>query len=138
MLERVRQRLLHDPVGGQVDARRQLAALALDRQLDRKPRVAHLRDERLELSERRLRRERDVLVVGAQHAQQPPHLGQRRRAGRLDCVERLVALGARRAVTRAARLEHDHADRVRDDVVQLTAMRVRSSATAARARSSRS
>ena len=42
VLERVGQRLLHDPVGGQVDPARQRAHLALDAQLDRQPRLAHL------------------------------------------------------------------------------------------------
>ena len=52
VLERVRERLLHDPVGGQVDARRQRPRLALDAQLDRQPGAAHLREQRVELVER--------------------------------------------------------------------------------------
>ena len=45
VLERVRQRLLHDPVGREVDTGRELDRLALDRQLHRQSGLAHLLDE---------------------------------------------------------------------------------------------
>ena len=73
------------------------------------------------MAQRRLRRERQLLVLAAQHAEQPADLGQRLAAAGLDGLERLrragrVALGE---PPRARRL-HDHrAQRVRDDVVQL-------------------
>jgi hypothetical protein len=35
VLERVRQRLLHDPVGGEVDARRHVSRFTLDGNFDR-------------------------------------------------------------------------------------------------------
>ena len=43
VLERVRQRLLHDPVGRQLDPDRQLASLAFDLELDRKAGFSELR-----------------------------------------------------------------------------------------------
>src|SRR5207244_6443845 len=51
VLERVRERLLHDPVGRQLDPDRERAPLAVDVELDRKPRLAHLRDEPRQLGE---------------------------------------------------------------------------------------
>ena len=120
MLERVRQRLLDDPVRRQLDPDRQLAPLALDAELDRKAGLAHLRDERRQVVEPRLRRER-VGRVAAQHPDQAAHLGQRAAADLLDRLEHL----ARRpplAVEHAplgARLDDHHRDVVRDHVVQL-------------------
>ena len=121
VLEHVRQRLLHDPVRREVDAGRQLARLALDPELDRQARLAHLFGERLEAGEARLRRERERLVVRAEHARaaaaSPRAPGarstrsrRRRRAPRAARLERAPC---------SARLQHDHADGVRDDVVQL-------------------
>ena len=45
VLERVRERLLDDPVGGELDAERQLAPLSLDLELDRQSGLGHLRGE---------------------------------------------------------------------------------------------
>ncbi len=57
VLERVRQRLLDDPVRREVDARRELDGRPLDRQLDRQARLAHLLDEFGQRADPRLRRE---------------------------------------------------------------------------------
>ena len=75
------------------------------------------------MDEARLRSERDLLVILAQDAEQPPHLGERA-ARRCDSIASIAprASSGRRSlerVARAARLEHDHLDRVRDDVVEL-------------------
>ena len=94
VLERVGQRLLDDAVGGEVDAGGQLAALALDAQLDRQPRRARALDERAEPVQRRLRRELGEVLAGVQHAEQAAHLAQRLAAGALDQRGRLD--GARR------------------------------------------
>jgi len=63
-----------------------------------------------------------LLVELAQHPQQTPQLGERLTAGRLDRVEGLAGLvGVQGQHPPAApRLDHHHADPVRDDVVQLT------------------
>jgi hypothetical protein len=55
VFERVRQGLLHDPVGGEVDAGRQRSRLALDRELDRQPHSANLLDQLSQLGEAGLR-----------------------------------------------------------------------------------
>jgi len=46
VLERVRQRLLHDPERGQLDPDRQLSPLAVDLNVDGQAGLANLRDER--------------------------------------------------------------------------------------------
>src|SRR5437867_13390024 len=65
MLERVRERLLHDPVGGHVDAWREMHRFAFESQFNRQPSLAHLLDQRLERAEPRLRPDRELLVTGA-------------------------------------------------------------------------
>ena len=54
-------------------------------------------------------------------AEEPAHLGERRAPGLLDAPERLAVLGERvgELVPDGADLEHHHADRVGDDVVEL-------------------
>src|SRR5439155_3287562 len=69
VLERVRERLLHDPVGGEVDSRRQRCLLTLDPQLDRQARLAHLLDQRAERAEPRLRADRKLLITGTKDAE---------------------------------------------------------------------
>src|SRR5205823_8219100 len=76
MLERVRQRLLDDPVRGELDPDRKLAAFSLDAELDGKAGLANLRDERRDVAEPRLRRER-LVGVAAQHSNEAAHLGER-------------------------------------------------------------
>ena len=121
VLERVRQRLLHDPVGRQLDP---------DRAAERRspsmcnstgrPASRHLRDERRQVVEPRLRRER-VGCVAAQHPDQAAHLGQRAAADLLDRLEHLSRRPVRLVEHTAlgARLHDHHRDVVRDRVVQL-------------------
>ena len=66
VLDDVRERFLHDPICGEVDAGREMHGLALDAQLDRQARGAHLIDERRERIEPGLRPDRELLVVGAE------------------------------------------------------------------------
>ena len=95
--------------------------LALDRELDRQAGGLEAARERADVPQRRLRRERELLVLAAEHAEQPADLGQRLAAARLDGQEGVagadgVALGE---PARPGGL-HDHrAQRVGDDVVQL-------------------
>ena len=92
MLDRVRQALLHEPVGSQVDAGRELRRLALDLELDGEPRLARLRDEPVKVLEARLWRQRGRFLRPAQDADEPAHLGQGLAAGLLDDLERLSLL----------------------------------------------
>jgi len=81
VLDRIGERLLDDAVGGQVDAGRQRARLALDGERDGESGGARALDEAVELAHGRLRR----AVVGVvHHAEQAPHLGQSGAPGILD------------------------------------------------------
>ena len=121
MLEHVGERLLDDPVGGEVEPGRQRPPLALLVQHHGQPGGTRALEQRVERAQRGLRRQRRLLLVRVQHAEQPPHLGQRLAAGALDLLGRGhrapgVAL---QDPPRAAGL-HDHdADAVGDDVVHL-------------------
>ena len=66
MLARVRQRLLHDPVGGEVDAGREALAVPLDAELDRQARTARLLDEPAEIRDPGLGGERRLASVVAE------------------------------------------------------------------------
>ena len=61
------------------------------------------------------------VVVVAHGGQQPSHLGERRTPRLLDVAQGLaiVGRGLRQPVPHGPHLEHDDADRVGDDVVQL-------------------
>ncbi len=122
VLDDVGQRLLHDPVRRQVDARRQLAGAADGLDLDRDPGLAHVAEQVVEPGEGRLRRVLVDLVLGvAEHREQPAHVAERRGVGALDRVQRLADRGrvGVEGAPGAAGLEHGHRDRVRDDVVEL-------------------
>ena len=86
-----------------------------------RPGRAHLLDELVDLRDAGLRHERRALLVVAQHAEQPAHLGERLAAGRRHGLHRRRRLLGR-ALGREDRAvgERDH-DRqvVRDDVVHL-------------------
>ena len=73
------------------------------------------------MRERGLRGECGRVVVRTQDREESSHLAQRLRCRPLDRVDRASRVVGilRQRVPGAARLEHDHADRVRDDVVQL-------------------
>ena len=120
-LARAPQRLLHEPVGRQVDARGERHGLAVDPQLDVQAGRARALDQRAHVRKARLRREPQLLVLAAQHAEQPAQLGQRLAAGVLDDRER--RLGALRVALRhpprGARLHGHRAERVRDHVVEV-------------------
>ena len=116
-----RERLLDHAIGGQVDARagaprarpRRRARPAARR---RATRATRSRDVR----ERRLRRERQLLVLAAQHAEQPADLGERLAPGVLDRGERAlgaVGLRAREPLGGAGLADH-RGQRVADQVVQ--------------------
>src|SRR5213076_112 len=76
VLQRVRQRLLHDPVGGQLDPDWELAWLTFDLELDGKAGFPELPDENRNVGEAGLGREW-LVRAATEHAQQTTHLGQR-------------------------------------------------------------
>ena len=122
MLERVGQALLDDAVGREVDRGREREA-ARPRRAACTGRPARPTSSSSASSRSRpgLRGELDVLAVGAHRAEQAAHLGQRRAAGLLDAPQRVAVLRERlgEPVPDGADLEHHHADRVGDDVVEL-------------------
>ena len=115
------ERLLHDAIGGQVDAGREWHALTADVQLDRQAGCAHARDELGDMGERRLRGERELLVLPAQHPEQRPDLAERLAPGVLHGSERApgdVGLGAHEPLRRR-RLGDHGGERVAHQVVEL-------------------
>jgi hypothetical protein len=122
VLERVGQRLLHDPVGGQVDAGGQRPRFALDRQLDRQAGLAGGQHQRIEVGQAGLRGQRLATAAAVtQQPEQPAHLGQGLPARGLDLGQGgggLRGVGGDAAPGRSG-LHHHHAHGVGDDVVQL-------------------
>jgi hypothetical protein len=121
MLEGVGQRLLHHAVGTQAQARRDLYRFALDPDRRVKAGRASLRDEVGKVFKARLRSQHAQLLAVHQHAEQPPHLGQRLAPGTLDRAKRRVR-PQRIAVhhgPRPRRLDDHHRDTVGDYVVDL-------------------
>ena len=120
MPEDVGERLLHDPVGGDVDADGQRPRLSLHRQLNRQPGGADLLREHVELCEARLRRLARRLAR-AQNGEEAAHLGEAVAADRLDSLHRhpgLLRVDPEHLLRRLRLDDHD-AHRVRDGVVQL-------------------
>jgi hypothetical protein len=116
VLERVRQRLLHDAVDRQLDRRRQAFAGAVDAEIHRQPRCPHARHQDVQLCNARLWCTLGAFTVLAQHSEQAAHLHERLATAVLDLLE---GRGARTGGTRPGRLQYDDAQVVRDDVVQL-------------------
>ena len=78
-------------------------------------------DQRVEAIEARLGRELDAVALVAHRPEEAPHLRKRRAAGLFDALQRIPILVERlgQLVADGADLEHHHADRVGDDVVEL-------------------
>jgi hypothetical protein len=121
VLQRVRQRLLDDAVGRELDAQRQGTPLAFDPEAHGEPGVVHGRDELLELVKPRLRREPELLARVSQQPDEAAHLHEGVPARLLDGADRLER-GFRASLQdflRGTRLHHHHRDRVRDHIVEL-------------------
>jgi hypothetical protein len=120
----VGQRLLNDPVGGELDPRAQRGHAAADDQPGAGPAgLPGLVDQLVELLEARLGLPARLGAgVLAQQPQQPAHLVQSRPGGVADGGQPLGPLGghARRGQAGDLGLDGDHGDVVGDDVVQLT------------------
>ena len=99
----VRQRLLDDPVGAQLEARREWTDRSLDAELDVESAPAALIGELLQVGERRLRGALGELIPAAQELERPvqlghrvaPELGDRRRRPRAALRRRASSAGPR-------------------------------------------
>jgi hypothetical protein len=123
VLERVGQRLLHDPVGGEVDAGGQGPRDALHDQLRRQARRPHLVEQGGELAKARQRRQGRPGSLGvSQDPKGAAHLGHRLVGGGLDRGDRLpgpgrVGVGVQHQPGRPG-LDPNHAKAVGHHVVQ--------------------
>ena len=122
MLQRVRERLLHDPVRGQVDAGRQRSGLPLDRDGHRQTCVAHSLHQMIEVLHAGSRLA--VLIVRLVHEQiqQSAQLLEAGTPGRVDGFQSPACrcdVGVEHSIG-GLRLEHDHRKTVGDEVVQLS------------------
>lgn len=117
----VRQGLLDDPVGGEVDTRGKADLLALVPQLDGKSGLPNLCDETRERREPGLRGERGGLAFLPKNGQEAAHLGQGLAPRLLDGEQRLAfaLLLGREQPAYGAGLNRHHADRMGDDIVEL-------------------
>ena len=123
MLAGVGEGLLHDPVGGQGGTAGHRPRFTRDGKRHRQPGAACLVQQLAQLADARLRCPPGAaaLLLSAQHAEQPAHLGEGLAAGGGDGGQRLpgpVRVGAER-IRGAVGLHHHDADVVRDHVVQL-------------------
>jgi hypothetical protein len=90
VLECVRQRLLHDPVDGELDAAGQPQRFTDHLQSNRQSGVAVARDELVQLGERGLGTGFRRLLGLSQQREDAPQLGQALLAASLDAGERLL------------------------------------------------
>jgi hypothetical protein len=121
MFHGVRERLLDDTKGGDVERLRQLARIALDSQGHGQARGTDAVHEPVELCETGLWRQPRRIVRLAQHTEQRPHLVDRLTSGardRLECIPH-VRLRALEHALGSACLHDHHRHVVGDDVVQL-------------------
>ena len=106
VLARVRQRLLDDPVGGEVDSRRQRRAAARPppRARPARPAARVCSRSSRQRGQARLRRERRLALLAAQDPEQAAHLAERLPARLLDraAAARARARAPRRGARRAA------------------------------------
>ena len=92
VLECIRQPLLDDPVGGEVDRPGNRDAVAVEVKPHRQPGAADLVQQRVEAVESRLRRQLEVVAAPSHRAEEAAHLGERVATGALDAAERLAVL----------------------------------------------
>jgi hypothetical protein len=94
VLERVGERFLHDPIGRELNARRQCLGFAVDDEVRWKASLLQLLGERREVGQAGLGCERGrALWLVLHDADQATHVGQRLVAGLLDDQQRLARAG---------------------------------------------
>ena len=121
MTARVRECLLHDPIGGQVDARCERRRIALECQPHGRSGGACAVDQLGQPVEPWPGRPRGLeAAFRAEDAEQPPQLGEGVPCGLADRGKALLALvrHVRRGQARRLRLDGDHRHVVCHDVVQ--------------------
>ncbi len=119
--QRVAERLLHDPVGGQLHTGRQRPLDADDAQVHGQAGAPHGGDEPFEPVHAGLRATFGAAVGAAEHTKEPAHLGQRL-AGDGACLGHVVLDGLRQPgdpERRGLGADGDHRHVVGDDVVEL-------------------
>ena len=119
--QRVRERLLRDAVGRDIDAGRQRGQVLIQLQLDVEPTVPELADQVVEVGHARGRGEPELVSLVADDVEQPAGLDEGAASGVGDVAQHplgLVRVGTHQ-VLGGGRLHHHRAHRVRDDVVQL-------------------
>src|SRR4051794_22857604 len=122
VLERVGERFLHDPIGGELDAGRQRLGFAVDDEVGWQAGAPQLLGERREVGQPGLGCECGRAFWLVLHdADQATHVGQRLVAGLLDDEQRLAgaAGGAVEQQPRGAALDGHNGHAVRDHVVQV-------------------
>src|SRR6266566_4478575 len=102
VLDHVGQRLLDDPVGGQVDAGRHRALGAADLQLNPDPGVRGAGDELAHVGQAVCGRHFRARAVIAQDAEEPAHLAQRTATPITQAAVSTTAVPTKRAVTALA------------------------------------
>ena len=121
VLEDIGERLLCDPVDGELDGRRQREPFPGDGPRRRQPGDPDLVDQVVDLGDARLRRARAGVAVVAQYAEQPVHLVQCLPSGGRDVFRRgfgLFGVGPRGERGPVGERDH-HRQIVRHDVVHL-------------------
>jgi len=119
VLEDVGQRLLDDPVHRHVNGRGQRGQVLVDGQVHRQAGGPDTGRQDVQVSDARLRGEPGLLVRVAQDAEQAAGLGLGLPGAVLDLLQGLrVGPGWLSRCPGAARLQHDDAEMVSDDVVQ--------------------
>src|SRR5262249_8513765 len=114
----VRERLLDDPVRGELKRRWQLTLLAHNLELDLEAGRPHLLEQRLQPAEGWLRHECRLLAARTQDVTE---LRERSPGSAADAAHRALRVGwvGGEDLVRRSRLDDDHAQVVRDHVVHL-------------------
>ena len=118
VLESVRQRLLDDAIGGELERTREAAPLSVDDELDGEPSLNGVRDQLVEPCQVGARRQLVGLVGAAEEAEQAVQLVDRLATRGLDRAQDLLRLlgPAAHHAARSPGLDPDDADVVSDGV----------------------
>ena len=122
VLQGIGEPLLHDPVGGEVEAWRQRDRLTADLEPYGQPGGSYVVHECVEVAESRMRQELEFVVVMSHGVEQAAHLRESGASGLLDVREGLAILrvGLGHPVAHSPHLQDHHADGMRDDIMELS------------------